>query len=491
MPKVTVYIPTYNYGEYIKQAIESVLNQTMSDWELIVINDGSKDNTSDILRQYQGHKKIRIIDQENKGLNITNNIALRLAEGEYIMRLDGDDYADENLLLILSNILDTKPDIGLVYPDYYCINEEGEILEIVRREKINKKNQLLDLPAHGACTMFRKDLILEMGGYIENFSCQDGYELWLRFIQKYKPFNVNLPLFYYRQHSRSLTKNQGRILETRMQIKSWFVDKHFSNIKPKVLGIIFALENPVCPEMHPFVELDGKPLIWYTLSEAVKAGSLGKIVVSSDDKKVLEYAKQFKKILPLNRPKKYTGISVANYEVARYVITEVKKLEGYNPDAAVILYSNTPLRKAYHIDKAVNTMTIFDVDSVISIQEELAPCYHHRKFGLTPIGDRSNKIRIEKKAIYKDNGAIYLSKTGVFKKGHFMGKTVGHVTMLPEESVKINSAFELWLARKIIEEKKDDDYGRNLGDKAKGFFYNADGNPSSKVLEETFLREGL
>jgi len=453
MVKVTVYIPTYNYGKYIAQAIESILGQTMPDWELIVINDGSTDNTGDVLKKYEGHNKIRIIDQENKGLNITNNIALRLAEGKYIMRLDGDDYIDENLLLVLSNVLDTKQEVGLVYPDYYHVNEDSEILEIVRRKKIDQEVELLDLPAHGACTMFRKDLLLEIGGYMENFSCQDGYELWLRFIQKYKPFNVNLPLFYYRQHPGSLTKNQAKILATRGQIKSLFVEKHLSDSRLKVLGVILAVKNPVCPEMRPFVDLAGKPLIWHTLNAAVGAKSLDKIVVSSDDQEVLDYAGKFKEVLALRRPEKYTKAAAKAADTVGQVVSSLKESQGYEPDAVAILYSNTPLRKAYHIDKAVNTMMIFNVDSVISIQEELAPCYHHQKFGLNPIDDPSNEIRIERKAIYRENGAVYLAKLDVIKAGKLLGKNIGHITMLAEESVKINSAFDLWLARKIIDDK--------------------------------------
>jgi len=93
-PLVTVYITNYNYGRYLSQAIESVLNQTFTDFELIVVDDGSVDDSRDIIRQYQGHPKVRTIFQENQGLNKTNNIALRSARGKYIMRLDADDYLD-------------------------------------------------------------------------------------------------------------------------------------------------------------------------------------------------------------------------------------------------------------------------------------------------------------------------------------------------------------------------------------------------------------
>ena len=86
MPKVTVYIPAYNYGRYIEKAINSILRQTMSDWELIIIDDGSTDNTSSVIAKYRSHSNIRIIEQENRGLNVTNNIAVRLSNGRYIMR---------------------------------------------------------------------------------------------------------------------------------------------------------------------------------------------------------------------------------------------------------------------------------------------------------------------------------------------------------------------------------------------------------------------
>jgi len=451
-PKVTVYIPTYNYAKYTEAAVESVLNQTMNDWELIVINDGSTDNTKDILKKYENRPRIRVINQKNRGLNATNNIALHLAKGKYIIRLDGDDYMDENLLLVLSNTLDARPDVGLVYPDYYHINEEGEILEIVRRKKINEEVKLLDLPAHGACTMFCKELLQEMGGYTEDFSCQDGYELWLRFIQKYKPFNVNLPLFYYRQHHKSLTKNQARILHTRHQIKSRFVERYFSGRRPKVFGLILATGNPICPEMHPLVDVAGKPLIWYTLSEATKAKSLDRIIVSSEDEEVLEYSKQFDGIIPLKRSKEYAVSTVKTYDLLKYILSDMRT-EDYKADAVAVLYINTPLRKAYHIDKAVNTMIIFNVDSVVSIQEELAPCYHHREFGLIPINDHYNNIRAERKRIYKENGAVFLTRTNVIDSGRFLGEKIGHITMLPEEGIKINNAFDLWLVRMVVEQR--------------------------------------
>ena len=450
MPKVTVYIPSYNYGRFIDKAIQSVFKQTMTDWELIIIDDGSTDNTQEVLAKYNSHLKTRIIEQDSKGLNVTNNVALRLANGKYIMRLDADDFLDENALLILSKVLDTKPRIGLVYPDYYEVDAEGEVINLVRRKKLIEEVELLDLPAHGACTMFHKQLLIDIGGYIETFSCQDGYELWLRFIQKYHPYNVNLPLFYYRKHPSSLTRNQRKILETRREIKKQFVKEKYSGQIPKVLGLIPATRSSVYTQNDPFVKLAGKPLIWHTLNELKSVNSLDRVVISSEDDEVLDYAKDFSCVELFKRSTELLHSALKMKDLARYVLEQLEISSGYKPDAVCTLYINTPLRRAHHIDKAVDTMVIFNVDSVISVREELAHCYHHRRYGLEPIDIAEDGMRIERKSIYQENSAIFLSKIDVIKSGRFLGKKIGHIVMLPEESIKINSEYDLWLAEKII-----------------------------------------
>ena len=135
------------------------------------------------------------------------------------MRLDSDDWLDPHALEIMSNILERDKRISLIFPDYYEVDKNGKILRQIRRHNF-KKVKLLDQPAHGACTMIRKENLLDIGGYDEEFNCQDGYYLWLKFIKKYVVRNVNLPLFYYRQHEKSLTKNNKKILLNRSKIIS-------------------------------------------------------------------------------------------------------------------------------------------------------------------------------------------------------------------------------------------------------------------------------
>ena len=447
-----MYIPTHNYGRFLDAAIQSVLKQTMDDWELIIIDDGSTDNTSEMLAPFRTHPKIRILEQENRGLGFTNNIALRIARGEYFMRLDADDFLDENILLVLSHVLDTKLEVGLVYPDYYQVNEDGEITEIVRRQKVGEGDDLLDLPAHGACTLIRKHVLLDIGGYFEEFERQDGYGMWLKFIERHNPYNVNLPLFYYRRHGDSLSKSRGLILETRRKIKRRVVEEMGLSRKPKVLALVPVVSSAGFEFGNPFTRFMGKPLLERTLEQIMDAYSIDKIVVSSDDKDVLTRVERFEGVDGLFRPQTLAR-RTARMEDATHQVLKTLEERGYFPDAVCVCCINTPFRRGVHIDKAVDTMTIFNVDSVISITEDVSFFYHHGKNGLSPVnGSPQRFLRLERKELFKENGAIYLTRADTVLGGKFLGDSIGHIMMLPEESVRINSEYEFWLAEKIAAE---------------------------------------
>ena len=129
LPKITVYITNYNYGRFLKRAVESVLIQTEQNFEIIIIDDGSTDDSISLIQSYMDHPKIKIVLQKNKGLTITNNLALKLSRGKYIMRLDADDYLVKEALEKLSTVLDEKFESGMVFGDYYLVDENENILE--------------------------------------------------------------------------------------------------------------------------------------------------------------------------------------------------------------------------------------------------------------------------------------------------------------------------------------------------------------------------
>ncbi len=445
---ISIYMPTHNYEDYIEESINSVINQTISNWELIIINDGSTDNTHKILEKFECHEQIRIYHQENKGLNVTNNIALRLARGNYIMRLDADDFLDENALKLLSDALINNESADLVYPDYYEVDKDGSILSVIKRKDIEKEN-VLDMPAHGACTMFKTSVLKSLGGYHEEFQCQDGYDIWLRFIQKHRPINLSIPLFYYRQHSVSLTKNKSRILKTRRGIKSKFIKEKSSSTPHQNTALIFASSSTNYVNNHPLKELNNQKLIDYTILNCQACESISEVVVCTPDQEIAEYAKQHKNLHVFMRE---THDDTRESCLQDMIDNQFDPI--INTDSIFFLNSNSPLLRDYHYKWAIDTLQIFNVDRVISVDEELKNLYSHTPFGLQPIGNGSQQIiKYEKNAIYSENGAIYLIKKESFKKPNKQLLT-GHLALLPYEGVKINSDYEFWLAENILKSKK-------------------------------------
>ena len=157
---VTIYIVNYNYGRFLEECLQSVFSQTYKRIEILLIDDGSEDKESQVLlNKYEDDPRIFLIRQENHGLTFSNNVALKNATGKYIMRLDADDYLEKNCVKELVNVLDNNSDYGLVFPDYYEISENGEIISQVCRHDFSKDVELLDSPAHGACTLFRREAL--------------------------------------------------------------------------------------------------------------------------------------------------------------------------------------------------------------------------------------------------------------------------------------------------------------------------------------------
>ena len=427
VPLVTVYITSHNYGQFLEQAIESVLRQTLRDFELIIIDDGSTDNSREIIARYETHERVIPIFQQNKGLNVTNNIALRAARGKYVVRLDADDWFDEHMLEILSGVLERYPEVGLVFPDYYKVDRNGKILEQVRRHDFDDVT-LQDQPAHGACTMIRRRCLEEIGGYNEAFTCQDGFDLWIRFIEKYEIRNVNLPLFYYRQHENSLTANEGRLLSTRSEIL-----RNYAQSKGRAITAvaIVAVRGPEIDAGSTVLStLKGKPLIDWTLEEALRAERLSRVIVTTPDQSVLDHVRRTfgNRVDTIHRD---LHMAMPNTDLHPTLIDALDRHRerfGSEPDATIVLAIEYPFRSAHFIDAAIDTMELFSTDSVISVQLDNEAFFRHDGSGLRPI--QSSALRLEREELYRQTGGIWLAKTNVMRRERsIVCGRVGHVIL--------------------------------------------------------------
>ena len=287
-PLITVYITNYNYAKYLNQSIKSVLNQTYKNFELIIIDDGSNDDSIDIINSYEKLKNVKLIFQKRKGLNATNNVALSMAKGKYFIRLDADDFFEINALEKMVNIIDKDDDIVMVFPDYFVVDEENSIIRTVKRHNFENDVKLFDQPAHGACTLIRKKSLQEIGGYDEDFDRQDGYDLWLKVINNFKIRNINEPLFYYRFHNSNLTKDKYSLLFTRAKIKRKRVKK-LGLKKISVEALIPIRGTSYEPLLNPMKKIGKKTLIEWTI-DAAKNSLIGhNMTVATGDTDIMSF----------------------------------------------------------------------------------------------------------------------------------------------------------------------------------------------------------
>lgn len=453
-PLITVYITNHNYGEFLTEAIESVLNQSYRHFELLIIDDGSTDNSKDILRSYENNSKIKIIYQNNKGLTISNNIALKLSKGEFIIRLDADDYFDENALKNLISAFETK-EIGMVFGDWYLIDKYGAVIGRAERHNFKEDVTLYDQPAHGACTMFRKECLLKLNGYDESISRQDGYELWLRFIQKYKVSNINIPVFYYRQHSNSLTKNEKHLLNTRAKILETFAQINTEKNKKKFVSIVPIRGNEIDSRSNPFLKLHRKNLIDYTIEELIKSKNINKIIISTPSLKIIDYLKKFNnpKIVYVKRDKEIARINSTLNKTIYECINIIKDIHEY--DSFVISTIEAPFKRAELIDSAINTKVIFNVDSVIGLRPFDRTLYNHNGKGMVALNNQDSRLKLERTQNYAAvPGFVVRDIKDFLRTDDITGLKIGHVLFDEEAALHINSELDLLCAKAIIRKNK-------------------------------------
>ncbi len=199
---VSIIITAYNYDRYIERAIRSCMDQSLdeSEYEIIVVNDCSTDNTVKILENYKNDVRIFNLEK-NVGLSAARNFGVKKALGQFIVFLDADDYIQRDLLFVQKTFLSENNSLDAISTDYFLVDERGNHLEHVNAEK---------KPI--ACgIMFRKDLLFDIGLYDESFHAREEEDLRIRFLKKHNIYNIILPLYRYRMHDDNLTKNKSKM----------------------------------------------------------------------------------------------------------------------------------------------------------------------------------------------------------------------------------------------------------------------------------------
>ncbi len=209
--KITVLMPTYNGSKHIRTSIDSVLSQTFSDFELLIVNDGSTDNTLDIITSYNDCRIRVITNERNIGITKSLNRGLAKARGEYIARLDDDDVSMPERLQKQYDFLNKHTDIVLVGGWAEHIDKNGDIIRVRKTPTdplVIRYELLYSNCFYHSAIMFRKQEILDIGGYNEEFKHAQDYELFSRLINNHKLANIPEVLIQYRMNPNSIVSTQ-------------------------------------------------------------------------------------------------------------------------------------------------------------------------------------------------------------------------------------------------------------------------------------------
>lgn len=448
-PLISVYIVNRNYGRYLENAFKSVLNQNFKSFEIIVIDDASNDKSKKIIKKFETKNLCRAIyNKVSKGLIKSSNIAIKSAKGEFVLRLDADDYLDKNALTILYNEIKKDKNIALVYSDYFLVDDKKNILSLEKQLK-RSKSKLDDKPVLAACCLIRKSSLFSVNLYDERFNRQDGYDLWYKLIQNYKLKHISLPLFYYRRHSNNLTKNQSRLYKTRTKILRKFSEKK-SKIKNLHINCVIPVRGPnINKNCNSLEKINNKPLIFYTIDEALKINEFKKVILSTADLKLIYLVKKkYKNKIFYHKRSKH--LSEQNIDYKEAVINAINKFEKKIIDLIVIMTYENPLRKSFYINQAISNLIIHDSDSVIGTIPDIDNNYYkYSNKGLKLISnEKDHKLRLEKNLILKDVGAFTVYKYKSYLKSNNLKTT--SIVLDEKDSFIINNKKDLKFLKEVM-----------------------------------------
>lgn len=235
-PLVSIIMPVYNGSFYLKEAILSILNQTYKNFEFIIIDDGSTDNSLEIIQEFNDKdNRIQYISRENRGLVFSLNQALGISSGKYIARMDADDISLPNRLLKQVELMEHEF-LDICGCHYHIIGENNKFLDSIL-VPLDHQSLLLYLYhgvpfAHGSVMFRHKFLIKNNIKYGENFTFAEDKALWMKMYDLGAKFgNLNEFLFLYREYNKSLSKQRkSLILKDINTIRKNIIANHLSKI---------------------------------------------------------------------------------------------------------------------------------------------------------------------------------------------------------------------------------------------------------------------
>lgn len=221
--RFSIIIPLYNKAPYVAKAIGSVLAQSFTDYELILIDDGSKDESFDVaLKAIEGHRQCHIYRQKNAGVSVARNFGVALSRGNYLCFLDADDWWDPDFLMEMSRLIGELPNAGIYGANYTIVNETKHKTRVAQigvddgfeRGCINYCQayaKTMYMPLWTGAVCMPRIVFDEMGGFPKGIQLGEDFMLWIQVALRYSVVFLNKPLAYYNQDVDVANRGVGKL----------------------------------------------------------------------------------------------------------------------------------------------------------------------------------------------------------------------------------------------------------------------------------------
>ena len=294
-PQIDVVIPAYNAAAYIEKALASVVGQTCRPRHVIVIDDGSKDDTAEVVKRFAARHPvipIKCISQANAGVSAARNFGLEHVQAEFVALLDADDVwlptkLEKQIAVFLGQ---ADVDIGLVYCNYGWIDELGvrlpdrgyQLDPTMRGHVARRLRRANQIAGSASAVLLRTNILREIGTFDRRLVCAEDWDLWLRIAEKYSIDFVPEQLVMLRKHSQNSQNNEAHMLSGELL----FTDKQLRQFKLPMLNLV-RLANRLknvganarslssYPEWHFLLKLAMSTVPVFLIYWTIRAGSLG------------------------------------------------------------------------------------------------------------------------------------------------------------------------------------------------------------------------
>ena len=264
-PLISIVLPCYNSQDYIENCINSITEQDWNNYELIIIDDGSSDNTNNIIKKYSNIKLRYVKNNTNKGIVHSLNKGISMAKGEYIARIDSDDLMHKNRLSKQVNYLEEYPEIALVGSWQFIIDKLGKVIGLKQYPVQHEEIKLLlpfENPFSHPSIMIRSNIIKTIG-YNEKYTNCEDYNLWEKIVSKNITANIPECLTYYRSHPLNNCKEYIRLQkQSALELQSTMMNKYGLNPTIEELVLHGAISSDIPKAYFSYMDKKRAIALW-------------------------------------------------------------------------------------------------------------------------------------------------------------------------------------------------------------------------------------